>query len=113
MAKDRKGWLALSIVLVVLLASGSASLGAVAFGLKTTGTTTSGNVVYVSVANPTSWAQSGTVTVSAVVNGATVTGMALTFVGAGKSEVVAVTLPAAPSKVISCGIVTEGGDLPF
>lgn len=110
MLRDRKVRLVSYLGLIVLIASVSASAAAISFGLKTTGTTTSGNVVYVTVANGTSSSQVGTVTVSASVNGSVVSAMATVSVAAGKSVVVPVTFSASPTSVISCGIILDNGN---
>ena len=109
MLKDRKFWLASILGLVLVVASASASFAALSFGLKTTGTSTSGSVVYVSVANSTSAEQSGVVAVSALVGGKTVTAQVTVTVGPGQSTVVPVTFTAAPTRIISCGIIFDGG----
>jgi len=109
MVRSKKVRLVASIALAVVLASGSAAFGAFSVGgLKTYVPTISGNVVNVVVVNTSTTPLVGTVEVSAVVNGVTVTGSANAALGGLQSGVVSIPLPAAPSRVISCGIVQDG-----
>jgi len=108
MARDRKLWVVVALAVALLVATSPPSFGAVSFGLKVVGYTTSANVVYVTVANTASSTQTGTVSVSAVVNGVQVSGFASFAAAAGSTTVVPVSLAGSPSKIIGCGATTDG-----
>ncbi len=107
MVKDRKLWVVVALALALLVATSPASFGAASFGLKVVGYTTSANVVYVTVANPTQATQSGTVVVSAVVNGMSTSGSAPFTAAARSTVVVPVVFSASPSGILHCGATTD------
>ncbi len=95
------------VALSVLVAFSPAALGAVTFGLRASGYTTSGTVVYVSVTNGDASTLSGTVAVTASVNGLSLTAFAPCTVPGGTTATVPVALPGAPSNVTSCGMSND------
>ena len=108
MVKGRKSWVVVVLALVLLVATSPATFGAVSFGLKVVGYSTSANVVYVTVANSAPTAQTGTVVVSAIVSGAQVSGSSSFTVAGGSTAVVPVVFSGSPSNIINCGATTDG-----